>query len=407
MPLPLEGVKVLEFTQRLYGPRAGVHLAEMGADSIKIETPDGGDPIRGFMKPSYGGDLPRPPNARINYMFEMENHDKRSITLNLKHKKGQEIAHRLIKESDVFLTNFQPDSLKRMNMDYDTLSRMNSRLIYAIGSGWGIIGPDKDRPGYDFVAFAASGLMHTMGQPGTPAVSCRPGMGDHFTAVMLDFAIMLALYHREKSGQGQMVHVGLLAGLIEGGVAALAAHLGTGEEIPRVDRRTAENAFWNFYELKGGDWVQFAMPNSEQYWDDICRVLGLEQYHDDPRFNTQAMRKENRREFIEILDRAMLAHTRAEWEELFKKSSLVYGFMDSYSRLAANPQVRANDWIVDFDHPTAGRVPIVGVLPQLSKTPGKIRRAAPGLGEHTEEVLREAGYSQQDIASLKAEGAIG
>jgi crotonobetainyl-CoA:carnitine CoA-transferase CaiB-like acyl-CoA transferase len=405
MAMPLEGVKVLEFTQRLYGPRAGVHLAEMGADSIKIETPDGGDPIRGFIRPDYGGDLPRPTTA--NYLFELENHDKRSIALNMKHQKGQEIAHNLVRRSDIFLTNFQPDSLRRMNMDYETLSRINRRLIYAIGSGWGIEGPDKDRPGYDYVAFAASGLMHTMGQPGATPVGNRPGMGDHFTAVMLAFAIMLALYYREKSGEGQMVHVGLLAGLIEGGLAPLQGHLATGEEINRVDRRAVDNPFWNFYEVAGGDWVQFAMPNSDNYWDDICRVLGLEECRHDPRFDTQAHRKKNNREFIQILDKAMLAHTRAEWEQLFKESSLVYGFVDSYSQLAANPQVRANKWIVDIDHPTAGRMPVVGVLPQLSKTPGEIRSVAPTLGQHTEEILLDMGYTTEDIAGFKDSGVIG
>ncbi|MDO8635849.1 MAG: CoA transferase [Dehalococcoidia bacterium] len=405
MPLPLEGVKVLEFTQRLYGPRAGVHLAEMGADSIKIEVPEGGDPIRGFMNPSYGGDLPR--TGKLNYMFEMENHDKRSITLNLKNPQGQEIAHKLIKQSDVFLTNFQPDSLRRIKMDYDTLSQINPRLIYAIGSGWGIIGPDKDRPGYDFVGFAASGLMQTMGQPGSPPVCCRPGMGDHFTSVMLAYAIMVALYYREKSGVGQMVHVGLLAGLIEGGVAALASHLATGQEVERVDRRSADNAFWNFYEVKGGDWIQFAMPNSDQYWDAICRTLAIEQCRHDPRFDIQAHRRENTREFIQILDKAMLAHTRPEWEALLKPSGLVYGWVDSYAQLAKNPQVRANDWIVDFDHPTVGKVPIVGVLPQLSKTPGKIRKPSPGLGEHNQEIIQELGYSKADIAKFKENGVIG
>lgn len=407
MPLPLEGVKVLEFTQRLYGPRAGVHLAEMGTDTIKIETPDGGDPIRGFMRPSYGGDLPKPVGIDYNYMFELENHDKRSISLNLKDKKGQDIAHKLAKWADVFLTNFQPDSLRRLNMDYDTLSRINPRLIYAIGSGWGIEGPDKDRPGYDFVAFAASGLMQTMGQPGSPPVSCRPGMGDHFTAVMLDFAIMLALYYREKSGVGQMVHMGLLAGLIEGGCAALQASLATGEEIKRVDRRSTDNPFWNFYQVQGGDWIQFAMPNSDNYWDAICRVLGVEECRNDPRFDNQAHRKDNCREFIQILDKAMLAHTRGEWEERLKGSGLVYGWVDSYTQLAANPQVRFNKWIVDMDHPVAGRVPVVGVLPQLSKTPGRIRRPAPNLGQHTDEILLEMGYQREDIATLRGNGAVG
>jgi crotonobetainyl-CoA:carnitine CoA-transferase CaiB-like acyl-CoA transferase len=339
-------------------------------------------------------------------MFELENHDKRGIALSLKHEKGREIAYRLVAQADVFLTNYQPDSLNRTGMDYETLSRINPRLIYAIGSGWGIVGPDKDRPGYDYVAFAASGLMDTLGQPGATPSGNRPGMGDHFTAVMLAFAIMLALYHREKTGEGQMVHVGLLAGLIEGGLAPLQGHLATGEEVKRIDRRDVANPFWNFYELKGGDWVQFAMPDSNKYWDDICRVLGLEEWHHDPRYDTQAHRKENRQEFIQILDRAMAAHTRDEWEKLFANSSLVFGFVDSYSRLAANPQVRANDWIVDIDHPTGGRIPVVGVLPQLSKTPGKIRIVAPTLGQHTDEVLEELGYSRADITDFRDSGVV-
>jgi crotonobetainyl-CoA:carnitine CoA-transferase CaiB-like acyl-CoA transferase len=402
MGMPLEGIRVLEVAHAIFGPHAGAQLASMGAEVIKVENPAGGDAvIRGYR----GGALPRP--REVNYYFELENHDKRSLALDLKTEPGREIAYRLVERSDVFLTNFQPQALQNLRLDYETLSRINPRLIYAQGTGWGLEGPDRDRPGYDFVVFASSGLMDAMGEPGTPPVQCRPGMGDHITAILLDYAIVMALFHRERTGEGQMVHACLLSGLLQAGASALQATLVTGEEIHRVDRRSFANPLWSFYQMKDGRWLQFAMPDSDRYWPDFCRALEIEACQHDPRFDTLVHREEHAAELVAIIDAAMATRTTQEWLERFKGTSIIWGLVNTYSEVAANPQLRANGLVMELDHPVGGRIEVAGVPVQLSKTPGRVRAAAPELGQHTEEILLELGHTWEDIIRLRDQGVIG
>jgi formyl-CoA transferase len=402
MAMPLEGIKVLEVAHAIFGPHAGAQLASMGAEVIKVENMSGGDTtIRGYR----GGALPRP--GDVNYYFELENHDKRSLTLDLKTEQGLQIAHKLVEGSDVFLTNFTPQALQGLKLDYGTLAGINPRLIYAHGTGWGIEGPERNRPGYDFVVFASSGLMDVMGEPGTPPVQCRPGMGDHISAILLDYAIVMALYHRERTGEGQMVHACLLAGLLQAGASGLQANLVTGKEIERVDRRATANPLWNFYEMKDGRWVQFAMPDSDRYWPEFCRVLEIEAHRDDPRFDTLVHREENCKELIVIIDAAMAARTSRDWLERLQGTSIIWGLVKTYAEVAASPQLRANGLVMELDHPVGGRIEVMGVPVQMSKTPGKIRAPAPELGQHSEEILLEMGYTWEDIIRLKDQGVTG
>ncbi|MFQ5826303.1 MAG: CaiB/BaiF CoA transferase family protein [Dehalococcoidia bacterium] len=401
MAMPLEGIRVVDWTGFLMGPRAGAHLADMGAEVIKIEHPAGGEPTRNVR----GGVLPTP--TGYVYTFHLENRGKKSMTLDLSQPRGQEVVHKLIETADVFLSNFQYQALKRFHMDYDTLSGINPRLIYALGSGWGMRGADKDRPAFDYAVFARSGLMDSFGEPGTPPVMCRPGLGDHITAVTLAYAISLALYNRERTGEGQMVHASLFGCLIDAGALTLQAHLATGFPMGRNSRREAQNPLWNFYEVKDHEWVQFSMSHSDHYWPEFCRVLGIEECEKDPRFIDHDARDEHHLELIAIIDRALGSRAKEEWVERLTGTDIVWAFVTSYSDLAKDPQVWANDYITEVDDPSIGRINMVGIPIEMSKTPGKVRAGAPELGQHTEEVLLELGYTWDDIIGLKDAGIIG
>lgn len=393
----LEGVKVVELALFLVGPRASAHLADLGADVIKIEHPQGGDPMRATT--TNRGALP--PMKDINFTFELENRGKKSVTLDVNKEKGREAAHRLVERADVFITNFQVAVLKRLGMDYDTLSALNPRLIYALCTGWGMRGPDKDRPGFDYAVFAESGLAHSFGEPGGLPVQCRPGFGDHITAITLAYGVMAALYHRERTGEGQLLHTSILGSLIEAGALSLQGHLSTGEEVGPVSRKDMANALWNCYQTKDGQWLQFAMVQPDRHWHDFCTAVGMEKYETDARFHNVHAREANRHELIEIIDEVMVTRPRDEWLERFRGKNLIYAPIVPYSQVARNPQLRENGYIVQAEHPSKGSIDLVGAPVNFSRTPGSVRSTAPELGQHTEEVLLDLGYSWEDIGALK------
>ena len=204
-----------------------------------------------------------------------------------------------------------------------------------------------------------------------------------------------------------MVHACLLAGLLQAGASGLQANLVTGKEIERVDRRSVANPLWSFYEMKDGRWVQFAMPDSDRYWPEFCRVLEIEAYRDDPRFDTLVHREENCKELVAVIDAAMATRTSRDWLERLQGTSIIWGLVKTYAEVAASPQLRANGLVTELDHPVGGPIDVMGVPVQMSKTPGKIRAAAPELGQHNEEILLELGYTWEDIIQLKDLGVTG
>ena len=267
-------------------------------------------------------------------------------------------------------------------------------------------GPDKDRPGFDYAVFAESGLAHSFGEPGGLPVQCRPGFGDHITAITLAYGIMAALYHRQRTGEGQLIHTSILGSLIESGALSLQAHLSTGDEVGPVSRKDMANALWNFYQTRDGKWLQFAMVQPDRHWHDFCVTLGIQQYENDPRFSNHHSREANRRLLIEILDEVMATKTLEEWLKLFKGKNLIYAPILAYSQVAQNPQLRENDYIVQVEHPAKGSIPLVGMPVNFSRTPGRVQHSAPELGQHTEEILLDLGYSWEDITNLKENGVI-
>ncbi|MBI2867813.1 MAG: CoA transferase [Chloroflexi bacterium] len=398
--MPLQAIKVVELAAFVFGPHAACHLGDMGAEVIKIEHPAGGDPSRGMAA------IRSLPIAGLNYLFEQDNRNKKSVTLDLRQAAGREIAYKLVERADVFVSNFQVEVLQRLGMDYETLAKINPRLVYALGSGWGLRGPDKDLQAFDFVAFARCGLMATMGEPDCPPPTALPGMGDHIAATTLAFGIMVALFHRQATGQGQLVHTSLLGSLIEAGSLNLQACLSSGQDVPRVARTSAANPLWNYYQTKDGRWLQLAMLQTDRHWPDLCQALSLQKLEYDSRFSSHQSRVANNVALISILDQVFADRTLDEWAVNFRGRNVIWGYVSTYAQVAQDPQVRENNHIVEFEHPAAGLIELVGLPVELDKTPGEIRLAAPELGQHTEEVLLSLGYDWKAISELKESNVI-
>ncbi|MFC2014031.1 CaiB/BaiF CoA transferase family protein [Chloroflexota bacterium] len=400
MDMPLEGIKVVELSTWIVGPVASTILGECGADVIKVENIEGGDTLRGLQ--SSGVNL-----GNVRHFWELCNRNKRGIAVNLKHELGRKIIYQLLEKADIFVTNLRLGSLERLSLDYDSVNQLNPQIIYAHASGYGPKGPDRDKPAFDEVAFwARSGIMSILGEPGTPPPPLRGAMGDLPTAALLAGNILLALFVRERTGIGQQVTVSLLsAGMWVAGWDIQSA-LSTGQDIPRVSRKTIANPLYNTYQTKDEKWIQFQMVQTDRYWSPLCRALGSEDLENDSRFDSHEKRCANSTLVISILDEVIATKTRDEWVERFDGHDLVWAPVVTISEVIHDPQVLENEYVVNFDHPILGSLKLPAIPFQLSKTPLKPRSPAPEMGQHTEEVLLEIGYDWDDITRFKYEGVI-
>jgi len=394
----LKDIKVVEMAYYIFVPYAAAHLADLGAEVIKLESPAGGDPLRNYHPGTH-----HVPFGNYNWVFDQHNRGKKSLALDIRTEKGQEIAHRLIQQVDVFITNFRMPALKRLRMDYDTLSQVNPRLIYALGNAYGHTGPDKDTGGFDYGAFARSGMMASFGEEGTPLVQCQPAMGDHIGGFQLFSAIGLALYHREHTGEGQFVHASLYGSLLDAGSFSLQSALATGEEVPRKRRKQAGNPLCNSYQDKNGEWFQLSMKQPDRTWPHFCQALGRPDLQDDPRFKDTAARAEHCQELIAILDDIFATMTVDEWEKACQGKEVYWSRACTYGMVAKDPQAWENGYIVEVPHPELGTYKTFGFPLHFSKTPAQVKAGYPALGEHNEEILLGLGYTWDDIIKLKEE----
>ncbi|HEX77391.1 MAG TPA: CoA transferase [Dehalococcoidia bacterium] len=402
MNRPLEGIKVIDLTTTAAMPAACLLLADWGAEVIKIEHPQGGDPGRWI---SALGWLPKCPVP--SPLWEQDNENKRSIALDLRLEEGRQIGYKLIAGADVFASNLQEPSLKRIGMDYPSLRQVNPRLVYAHLTGFGSKGPNADKPGYDYSAFwASSGIMSTMGEPDGPPAFQRPAMGDHTTALAIAGGITAALLARERTGQGQKVDVALMATGMWVTSLQHQATLLSGQDIKRVGRRDMINPMWNCYRAKDGRWVQFVMLFPERFWPPFCKALGIEHLEHDPRFDTTEKREQNCAELVDIIDKVIAAKTLEEWTPLFDKYELVWAYVHTIKSALEDPQVEANNFLVDVEHPVVGKMKSVNSPIIFNETPITSRTPAPDLGQHSEEILLELGYSWEDISRFKERGVI-
>lgn len=401
----LEGIRIIDCTIWQQGPVATAMLGDLGADVIKIEDPVRGDPGRGMQR-LLGQDTTLPGGR--NLYFEGNNRNKRGITLDIKSEVGRQVLYRLVEKSDVFVQNFRRGVAERLRVAYHDLIQHNPKLIYASASGLGPKGPDADRPVTDNTAQARSGLMTVMGEPGFPPLRPMGGLADQIGAIMLAYAILAAILARERFGIGQEVDVSLLGGVTALQTLPLMSVLLLGKELPRISRAEAANPLSNHYFCADGKGIAFGMLQSDRYWPAFCRALGREDLRDDPRFRDAKARAENAKEIVAILDRIFATKTRDEWLKIFAETGdFICEPVNSISDVCNDCQMVENGYIVEFDHPTVGRIKIPGIPFSLSLTPGTMQRAAPQFGEHTEEVLIEVGgYTWEEINRFKEQGVI-
>ena len=407
MKSALEGIRVLDLTIWQQGPMTTALLADWGADVVKIEGPDSPDPGRSLVRYE---SHPGGPNA----YFETHNRNKRGIVLDLKLPAGRDIFYRLARDADVVIQNFRPGVGERLGIDYETLRELNPRLIYCQASGFGLFGPDAERPALDPLAQARGGVMSVTGEPDAPPTRTFAGFADQVSAFLLAYGIMVALFHRERTGEGQRVDGSLLQSVIGVQSFNITSYLmsGTyaGSPIPRMGRRLT-NPLWNHYRGKDGRWLMLAMAQIGRYWPHLRAAI-----HEatgeavGPETMTLDWIRMNAGELLQLivrLDEIFATQPASYWLELFRRYDLLAEIAQDYGDLASDPQVTANAMLATMEHHTHGELRIVAPPVTLSATPGEIRTAAPEFGQHTEEVLLESGYTWEEIAALREDGAIG
>lgn len=398
---PLTGVRIVEISMFQQGPIAGTRLGDLGADVIKVE-PKEGDPGRGFMR-IIGAQVGLKGH---NYYFESNNRNKKSIALNLKDPKGKEIFLKLIDTADVFLTNMSIDAPAKIGLGPEDLMGRNPRLIYAHSSGWGRKGPDARALSFDYTGIARSGFMMCAGEAGSPPAQFLPGLGDEMGGLILAWAVTAALYAREKTGKGQLVDTSLMGSIITLAGLIMDAPAMLGQEFPRETRAAAGNPMYNHYRCSDDKWIAVAHLQPDRYWPVFCKALGVENLEKDERFNSIEARGKNAPELVRIFDECFGTKTRDEWLAILEKEGCIATAIKSPGEVCNDPQALANNYFIDVEHPEAGKLRQVGFPWDFSGTPAAWRMPAPKLGEHTQELLSEIGYSESDIAQLRDSGAI-
>ena len=397
------GVKVLDWTQAHHGAATGYILGDLGADVIKVEDPNG-DLARTW-RSIMGVPLDLPGGR--NVLFEGANRNKRSITINLSSDEGRRVFHRLVSQADVLITNHRRSVREKLGLDYPTLSVEHPGLIYAVASGYGEDGPSGDEREFDNVAFARSGMMHCIGEEDSPPLYMTPGAADQLGATMLALGIAAALFWREKTGEGQEVEASLLGSLVHLLAIPFNTFLMGGRLPQRPTRRKVFNPLVGWYRCADGEWIMFSINQPQSLWHDFCRVLGLgPEVEASPKFNSTRARAGNCEELIAIIDGAIATRPRDEWLALCRGQGLICAPVNSIEDAVNDAQVTAKNYVTTVDDPVLGKVKTVGFPIGFSRTQPEIRSMAPELGQHTEEVLLEAGYSWEEIGQLREQGAI-
>ena len=401
----LSGVRVLEVAQWWFVPSAGAVLADWGAEVVKIEHPQVGDPQRGLVT---SGLVPK---GGFNFMWEQPNRSKRSVALDLASEGGLELLYKLAERSDVFLTSFLPEARRKLRIDVEQIRAVNAKIIYARGTGQGTRGPDAERGGYDGASFWARGGVAAVlsGDGPGPPVGQRPAFGDGIGGMAIAGGIAAALFRRERSGEPSVVDISLLATAmwtLAPDITMARALAALSGRLPKLDRRLAPNPIVNAYPTKDGRWIMLIMLQSDRNWPDLCRHLGREDLIADPRFEDSAKRFENRAACVDALDAIFSQRTLEEWKRALATTDGVWAPVQRPIELYDDPQVLANCYLPEVELGDGSRCQLVNSPVQFDGEPAALRHA-PEHGQHTEQVLLELGLSWDELSRYKASGALG
>lgn len=395
---PLEGIKVVELASFVAAPAAGRMLAEMGADVIRVES-TAGDPWR-----FYGVNCGLPVADEENPLFDLYNLGKRDIQLDTKTPEGKEILLRLLGEADVFITNNRLKSLVRAGLDYDSLKDRFPKLIYGLVTGYGQTGPDVDAPGYDGVAFfSRSGMLADMAEPGGYPASAPGCVGDGATGAALFGGICAALLNRERTGMGDFVETSLFGNAVWlcGTMSAFEQY---GYHYPK--KRSEMGALYTFYKCKDGEWLHLAVTQHDRYWKPLAEALNVPELAEDERFKNAALISRNRAQLIPLLEQAFSQFDYDEIAARLRERDIVFDRMRHYRELAADPQAVANGFVKEHIYEN-GHSFMMAMLPVHMRNMDETGTGrGPQMGEHTDEILKQYGYSEEAILRLKEAKAI-
>ncbi|WP_235575695.1 CaiB/BaiF CoA transferase family protein [Roseovarius tolerans] len=391
----LAGMKVIELAHIMAGPVCGLMLADMGADVIKVEKPDGDDSRR-FVPPAIQGE---------SAAYMMMNRNKRGVALNLKDAQGVAALHRLLEEADVVIENYRMGTMERLGLGYEELRAINPRLIYCEISGFGRTGPYAQRGGFDLIAQGMSGLMSITGEgPGRPPVKTGAPVSDITAGIVAAMGVSAAYARMLQTGEGQKVDTSLFEAAITQTYWQSAIAFATGVAPGPMGSAHPLNGPYQAFETADG-WINVGAAN-QRNWLRFLDVIGAPELNDDPRFASNHDRMQHLGELEEILNSYLRHETSAVWLERMEQAGLPAGPVLDILEMQADPQARAREMIVEVDHQVAGPVKTLGHPVKFSETPASLRRAAPVLGQHSREVLQEAGYDAAEIEAMVASGAV-
>ena len=395
MNAALQGIKVVELAQIMAGPTCGLMLADLGADVIKIEKLPAGDDTRAYHEPAIHGE----PAS-----FMILNRNKRSLAVDLKTPGGLEVVRRLVAGADVLIENYRKDTLDRLGLGYDAVSRLNPRLVYCAISGYGRTGPYADKGGFDLIAQGFAGIMSITGEPGGPPAKSGTSVADINAGILAALGIVSALLARATTGRGQRVETSLMEAAVQQTYWQAALFFATGVNAGPTGSAHILTAPYQAFATADG-WINIGGANHAN-WERITRVIGRPELTTDPRFATNGARMRHRDELVALIAAPLRTRTSADWIRAFEAEGVPVGPVNRIGDMIADPQVAAREMVIEVDHPRAGRTRALGMPIKFSDARADMTRPAPLLGQHSREVLDQLGYSAAEIDALQRAGAV-